>query len=242
MNRLCVIAVFSVLGAALPASERAVVTMLCPLDNAEFQALQEFSGFAAGQRLDLKKLGAISQPQPLARCPACSLPVFDRHPNEEMKARLRRALRSERYQSEGRTASPWFALGVLREELAARPYEIAWTYLQASWEAEEAGEPALYGEAARRAIRWFDHAVAVRPDNAEARREHHLARYLPVELARRTGDFADARRRLQALPAEVAAQGPWWRNALAAQRELIAAGVSAPDDQASSRPAPVSRP
>lgn len=231
VNRLCVIALLGALGAVLTASERAIVTMRCPLDETEFSAVQEYSGFAAGQRLDLKKLGAISQPRPLARCPECSLPIWDKYPDEELKARLRVALQSARYRAEGRPASPWFALGVLREELAAEAYAIAWTYLQASWEAEENDQPERYVEAARRALAWFDRAATELAPDEERRADHRTALYLPIELARRTGDFADARRRLDAWPESASASDPWLRAALASQRELIAAGLSVADDQ-----------
>jgi hypothetical protein len=235
MNRLCVIAVLGVFGAVLNASERAVVTMRCPLDDTEFQTVQEFSGFAAGQRLDLKKLGAISQPRPLARCPECSLPIWDKYLDEDHKVRLRAALQSDRYRAEGRPASPWFALGVLREELAADAYTVAWTYLQASWEAEESDQPDVYAVAARRALTWFDRAATALARNEERRDEYRLALYLPIELARRTEDFADARRRLDAWPGD---SDPWLHAAIESQRRLIAAGQSAADDRL---PEPVSR-
>jgi hypothetical protein len=231
VNRLCVIAAFGALSAVSMASERAIVTMQCPLDGTEFQAVQEFSGFPAGQRLDLKKLGAISQPRPLARCPECSLPIWDKYPDEELKARLRAALQSERYRTEGRDARPWFALGVLREELADEAFAVAWTYLQASWEAEENEQPERYAEAARRALGWFDRAAAGLAGDPERRADYHTALYLPIELARRTGDFADAQRRLDAWPEAASAQDPWLRAAIASQRQLVAAGRREADDR-----------
>lgn len=231
MKRLCVITVLAAWGAVLAASERAVVTIRCPLDGTEFQAVQEFSGFAAGQRLDLKKLGPISQPRPLPRCPDCSLPVWEKYPDEGLLIRLREALLSEHYRKEGRGAPAWYALGVLREELQADPYEIAWTYLQASWEAEDLERPKLYAQSAAQSILWFDRAAAVLAGQADRRRDYHTALYLPVELARRTGDFAAAGRRLEALPADIFSQDPWLRTAIATEQRLIAAGIPTADDQ-----------
>jgi hypothetical protein len=242
VNRLCVIAAFGALSAGLMASERAIVTMRCPLDGTEFQAMQEFSGYASGQRLDFKKLGAISQPRPLARCPECTLPIWDKYPEEALKERLRAALQSPRYQTEGRGASAWFALGVIREELVVEPYVIAWTYLQASWEAEENDQPENYAEAAQRARSWFDRAAGQLATEEPRSADHCIAVYLPIELARRTGDFVDARRRLDAWPAALSAGNPWLEAAIATQRRLVAAGRAEADDRLADLMDPASSP
>lgn len=211
------------------ASERAVVRLACPLDGAEFEAVQEFSGYAEGQRLDLKKLGPISQPPLLARCPQCGLPIFSRYLDEALAGRIRTILSSERFRTEALPATPWLALAILREELHADPFEIAWTYLHASWEAEEQREEA-YAHTAQRALAWFDRAVPLLRDRPERRKEYLLALYLPIELSRRTGDFAAARRRLDALPDVTDGAPPWLPSALQAQARLIAARDAAPDD------------
>lgn len=139
------------------ASERGVVRLTCPLDGTEFESVQDFSGYAEGQRLDLKKIGPISQPPALARCPHCGFPLFTKYPTADEAARLRAIVASERFRTEARAATPWFALGVLREELSADPFEIAWTYLQASWEADE--DRAAYTRAAAHALKWCDCAA-----------------------------------------------------------------------------------
>lgn len=217
-------------GAAL-ASERAEVSIACPLDGTEFKAVQDFSGYAEGQRLDLKKLGPIGQPPALARCPQCGFPIFAKHLGTEDAARIRTILASERFRTEALPASPWFALGVLREELRADAFEIGWTYLNASWEAEEWNtDTEAYARAARRALAWFDRAAPLLREEPERRKEYLLALYLPVELARRTGDFADARRRLDALPDMTRGAPPWLASALQTQARLIAARDAAPDD------------
>lgn len=231
VKRLCVIAALGALGGMLTASERAIVTLRCPLDETEFRAVQEFSGFASGQRLDLKKLGAISQPRPLARCPVCSLPIWDKYPDDPLKARLRVVLHSPRYLTEGRDAPAWFALGVIREELGIEPYVVAWTYLQASWEAEENGQPERYVDAARRARSWFDRAAEVLAKQDARSPDHSIAVYLPIELARRTGDFADARRRLEAWPRALSAGNAWLEAAIESQRRLVSAGQAEADDR-----------
>ncbi|MBA3850547.1 MAG: hypothetical protein C0502_11230, partial [Opitutus sp.] len=138
-------------------------------------------------------------------------------------------LAGDRFRTEARPASPWFALGVLREELKAEPFEIAWTYLQASWEAEEDGAEA-YARAAERALRWFDRAAEDFRDNAARSKDRLVARYLGVELSRRLGRFGQARERLAHLGEARDDALPWLPRAQAAQSVLIEARNAAPDD------------
>lgn len=211
------------------ASERAIVDVTCPLDGTEFKAVQDFSGYAEGQRLDLKKLGPISQPPALARCPQCSFPIFSKYLDEALAARIRTILAGDRFRTEARPASPWFALGVLREELKAEPFEIAWTYLQTSWEAEEDSAEA-YARAAERALRWFDRAAEDFRGNTARSKDRLVARYLGVELSRRLGRFEQARERLTHLGEARDDALPWLPRAQAAQSVLIEARNAAPDD------------
>ncbi|WP_415907584.1 hypothetical protein [Oleiharenicola sp. Vm1] len=224
------------LAVAVGASERAVVRLACPLDGTEFEAVQEFSGYAEGQRLDLRKIGPISQPPTLARCPQCGFPLFTRHPDAAEAARLRALVAGERFRTEGRSAGPWFALGVLREELHADPFEIGWTYLNASWEAED--EDGDYARAAQRALAWFDRAAdALRADRKRSK-DGLVARYLGVELCRRLGRFDAARQRLDALVDARDSALPWLPRALDAQARRIAARDAAPDDGRAEPPRP----
>lgn len=225
-----------VLVSVAAASERAIVRMACPLDGTAFEAVQDFSGYAEGQRLDLKKLGPISQPPALARCPQCGLPIFSRHPDAALIARLRAIVASERFRTEGVPAKPWFALGVLREELKADAFEIGWTYLHASWEAEE--DDGDYAGAAKRALAWFDRAAPTLQDQRERRRDVLVARYLGVELSRRLGRFEEARQRLDHLGSSNDAPS-WFDRFLSEQAQLIAArNAGAGDHPRQSLPPP----
>lgn len=220
------------------ASERAMVRIACPLDGTTFEAMQEFSGYAEGQRLDLKKLGPISQPPPLARCPHCGLPIFSRYPDAALIERLHAIVASERFRTEALPAPPWFALGVLREELKADAFEIGWTYLQATWEAEEDGHN--YARAAERALSWFERAATTLRDQRERRRDAFIARYLGVELSRRLGRFDEALRRLDQLGSPPEAP-PWFEAFRRAQARLIAAHDAAPGDERPRVPLPPPR-
>lgn len=208
----------------------------CPLDGAEFEAVQDFSGYAEGQRLDLKKLGPISQPPALARCPQCSFPIFSKHLDDALATRIRAILAAERFRTEGVPAKSWFALAVLREELGAEPFAIGWTYLNATWETEDEG--GRYAPAAERALAWFERAAEARPDDPARRRDRHVALYLTVELSRRLGRFDEARQKLARLDGIADEELPWLASAKAAQVRLIAARKSAPDDGREELPLP----
>lgn len=226
-------------GAAL-ASERAEVSLTCPLDGTEFKAVQDFSGYAEGQRLDLKKLGPISQPPALARCPECSFPIFSKYLDDALAARIRAILASERFRTEARPATPWFALGILREELRADAFEIGWTYLNASWEAEEWNTDAkAYARAAERALTWFERAATALRDEPARRKDRIVALYLTVELSRRLGRFDEAQQKLARIEDLADDALPWLASAKAAQARLIAARDAAPDD---GRPPPLPPP
>lgn len=217
---------------ALTASERGEVKMTCPLDGVSFVVVQDFSGYAAGMRLDLRKMGAISQPWALARCPECGLPLFQRHFTDAETSRLKEIVASGRFFNEARAAPAWFALGVLKEELKADPYEIGWTYLNASWEAENEARPEAYARAAQRAIAWFDRAAPALKDQPARSKDWHIALYLPVELTRRLGDFAQAARRLHQLPDLRGSGIDWLPAALQTQARLIAAKDKSAEEEA----------
>lgn len=217
-----------VLVSTAAASERAIVPLACPLDGTTFEAVQDFSGYAESQRLDLKKLGPISQPPALARCPQCGFPLFTKHPTTEEVARLREIVAGKRFRTEALPATPWFALGILREELRADPFEIGRTYLCASWEAED-DEHGDYARAAERALLWFDRAADDLREKRDRRADSLMARYLGVELCRRLGRFDEARQRLDRLGAAREQALPWLNRFLTEQARLIDARNAAPD-------------
>ena len=215
---------------ALSASERAEVKMTCPLDGTEFTAVQDFSGYAAGMRLDLKKMGAINQPWALARCPECGFPLSRKHFTDDEIRRLKEIVASERFRTEALPATAWFALGVVQEELKTEAFEIGRTYLSASWEIEEERGFEAYARTARRAIAWFDRAATELKEQPDRRKDLHLARYLPVELFRRLGDFEQAQSRLNRLPDMSGSGIAWLPAALQTQARLIAAKDKSPHD------------
>jgi len=196
--------------------------MVCPLDGTKFEAWQDFSGTSFGARLDFKKEGPIAQPWALAQCPKCRFPLFK--PEKDLTAdeitRLKAIVSDERFLNESKGATAYYALGLIKEALQAEPLEIGWAYLCASWEVE--GDPAKYLAAANKVIFWHDEAAKRLGDTNEKNADYFTACYLPIEISRRLGNFAEADRRITNFPPATKAAPEWLADTLRFQRSLVA--------------------
>lgn len=219
MRCLLSVLAFLTLSGLLRAHTGGEVEMKCPLDGTTFKAWQDFSGTSFGQRLDLKALGPTASPWGLAQCPTCHLPINKAELTAKEKSDLQRIVKSPEFLHAVETGSSYAALAVVREKTNAEPSLIAESYLQASWQLE--GKDA-YGEIAKAAIRWFDAAAPTLKDPAH-RDQYAVSLYAPIELLRRTGQFAAAAERLKAFPPDLAPAGKWFAKALPRQKTLIAA-------------------
>ena len=211
------------------------VTYKCPLDGTDVETTMVFSGTVFGTRLDFKKVGPCITPYPMGQCPECGFPLYNEKEDSKLTAeeieQLKTLVASERFQKEAKGKSAYFAFGVLQELQDKPAYDIAWTYLQASWENEEAPlykeNKEVYAEAAKRAITFFDLAAKnfrdTRENPDELTAAYSIMLYLPVELSRRIGDFEAAAQRL-ADAAPLLADSPveGMSQALNRQKQLIA--------------------
>ena len=178
------------------------VKFTCPIDQTAFKAMQDFSGTSFGAQLDLKKIGPIAQPSKLAQCPKCHLPLY-----------------KETFVKETKDTTSYFTLGVIQEELKDPPYEIAWAYLQASWQVES--DKDKYAAVCKRAVAWFDKSAAALERGKDKKDDYLISKYLPIELARRSEDFADATRRLNAFPKTTGTEIKWLDDTLKYQATLV---------------------
>ena len=116
------------------------------------------------------------------------------------------------------TGSSYAALAVIREMTNVEPNLIAESYLKSSWQLEN---KEAYVEIAKAAIHWFDLAAPTLKDPGH-RDQYVVSLYAPIELFRRTGQFAAAAERLKVFPTDLAPAGKWLANALSRQKTLIA--------------------
>jgi hypothetical protein len=206
----------------------------CPIDDTEFEAMQDFSGTSFGARLDLKKIGPIPQPWKLAQCPTCRLPLYEEHFEPAELTKLKEIIASEKFAKETKGATAYFTLGVIMEAQQKPPFEIGWIYLNASWEVE--AEKANYTEAGKRSIACMDQAAVSLEKQSDKRDDYLLAKYLPIELSRRLGDFAEASRRLNAFPKTNGSEIEWLDDVLKLQAKLIKNKDSEPHEISESAP------
>lgn len=200
----------------------------CPIDDTPFEAVQDFSGTSFGARLDLKKIGPIAQPWKLAQCPTCHLPLYEENFAPAELAKLKKILGSEKFAKETQSSTAYFTLGVIMEELLKPPFEIGWIYLNASWEVET--EKHKYTEVCKRAVVWFDKAAVSLEKHKDKRDDYLMAKYLPIELSRRLGDFSEAAQRLDAFPETNGTEIEWLSDVLKLQAKLIKNKDSGPHE------------
>lgn len=191
----------------------------CPLDGTAFNAVQDISGTSFGTRLDLKKVGPIAQPSKLAQCPQCRLPLYKDTFDPAELTKLKEIIRGGRFAEETRDATAYFIAGVIMEELKESPFEIGWVYLNASWEVEI--DKYNYANVCKRSIAWMDKAASSLEKQEDGKEDYLIAKYLPIELSRRIGDFAAASRRLDDFPKTRNASIEWLDDALKQQAILI---------------------
>jgi hypothetical protein len=194
---------------------------VCPLDGTRFMAWEDWSGTSIGTRLDLKKIGPIAQPWALPQCPRCRFPLFKDEFDSAELLKIKKIVASEPFISAAKNASPYYALGILEEELQAPAVDVAWIFLKATWEAEENAEK--YRAVAERAIEWFDKAAIALLGDQKRKSDYLVSVYLPIELLRRNGRFDVARDRLDHFPSTKDSEVKWLPSALEFQAKLISA-------------------
>ena len=122
----------------------------CTLCKTKFKAKLAGSGTQFGMRLDLKPLGAIEAPWPVAVCPKCHFVLFaDKYKAAEL-AKLRLYVKTKEYQDWGKTRSSHFLMAKLLSELDRDDIDLAHVYLKASWQ-EESNKKYLEEDLALRA-------------------------------------------------------------------------------------------
>jgi hypothetical protein len=120
----CGLSVLLLLGIApMRADTRVVCDETCPLCGQKFQARLAASGTQFGQRLDLRPIGPIASPWPLAVCPKCGFVLYkddNKYAGEELKA-LRKVVASDEYKKLGASAPTYARLAKLHEGLKSPP-------------------------------------------------------------------------------------------------------------------------
>lgn len=109
----------------------------CPLDGEQFEDYVNYSGTSFGMRLDLKPIGPTPAPWALPTCPKCRFPLYKKEFEADEIKRYRILTDSKEFKSIDEDAPPYFLLAEVKKYDGAPEVEIAYSYLQASWQVEE---------------------------------------------------------------------------------------------------------
>lgn len=201
------------------------VSSTCPLDGTTFTWTASMSGTSFGQRLDLRPIGPIASPWPVAVCPKDHFVLFDDKLDPDTIERARAVVATPEYQALAATESSYYLLATLQRGLGRPESELGWLLLQASWQVEaDAARNRRYLEEALAA---YQASLATGKLSGE---ERLTADLLAGELERRLGRFAEAKARFTRLQGEKPAPEGVIKRIIDAQLSYTAAGDSAPHE------------
>jgi len=184
-------------------------TVTCPIDGQPFQATLVGSYRSTGTRLDLKPVGNVAAPYPYPVCPISGFVVYQNDFSGDELATIRSIAASEEFKTVRRQHTDHAVVAYVKRQLGANDFDIAESYLQASWEAER-DRPQLVDEYRARALDAFDAAG----DRGNLNRDDRLtAMVVGAELERLLGDFNSAAARVDDLAQELRADIDGGKNA-----------------------------
>jgi len=168
----------------------------CPIDGRTFTARVVQSHSQFGMRLDLRPLGALVAPMPLPVCPGNGFVMYKIEFTEAEVGKLKTIVGSEAFQQARPGHTDYYMAAFIKERMGAPDYDVAWTYLHASWEAENVKRERL-AEYLALAVSAFDKA---RPREQQETDRWWAAHLVAADLERRLGRFTAVDQRLDVLP------------------------------------------
>lgn len=196
---------------AIPASETAMATttyevrVTCPIDGQPFTATLVGSYLQTGMRLDFKPIGSLAPPTPYPVCPGNGFVVYKDTFSDAELAAIRVIIASDEYRQLRSDNTDYFMVAYVKEQLGTSQYEIAHTYLRATWEAER-DVPELADPYRRLARQAFDNFCRADRNHTEA---WWTAAILAAEMDRLLARFETVEFRISILPlAELRANHP----------------------------------
>lgn len=118
----------------------------------------------------------------------------EKYPEDELK-KLRKLVQSDDYKKWVKSETTYFRLAKMSEHLKKPQKEIAYRYLQATWEVEreEGDRPRIY---IQRSLEAYEKVIVDKTAKVEDRR---IAEFLKGEFLRRLGKFDDAKKHFETL-------------------------------------------
>ncbi len=161
------------------------VEMTCPYDGTKFTYYAQHSGTQFGRQLDLKPIGPIMSPWPIASCPTNGFVFLQEKYSDEELERLRPLIFSPEFQAL-KEETPYYRASWIMEHTGKSHADVSWMLLKATWEASE--------NATERYKRYAGQLAKRLPEDiAAASGESKLTlQMLYAEMLRRLGQFDEA--------------------------------------------------
>ena len=186
------------------------VDYVCPLDGTKFTANTDFTGTTFGKRLDLKPLGPTPAPWSVPVCPTDHFALVKKSFTENEKTVLRKVVADPEYRKLAADHPSYFLVARILEALHEPPEDVAYAYLEASWQSEKGPH---YQEALENALTWFD--------RVKEGKAVQISRLVGIEILRLLGRFDAAAERLQFVERELKDPRESVERRLRKERELI---------------------
>ncbi len=181
------------LSPAANAGTFAEVSVVCPLDGEKFKTFLAMSGMQVGIYLDLKPVGPIAAPWPIAKCPTSGFVIYKESFSAREITKLRSYVATSDYQALQRTQTNYYLAAKLQGFLNVPHREVTSTLLRATWEAQPGGQYATYAAEALDAYK----LVLQKPYTDQ--KQWVIDQLVAGELERRLGKFDEAKARFFAL-------------------------------------------
>jgi len=193
------------------------VELVCPIDGENFKTTLAGSGTSFGQYLDLKPFGPSIAPWPLAKCPSSGFVMYKQKFSDNEIARLRKYVASDEYKALKNAHSNYYLTVRLRTRLGEKSPQLAYTLLQATWEAKSRSQYEQYASEALEAYK------AALEDGSVDPKQWLNNQFVAGELERRLARFDDAKTRFLAVADREEVKAGIHREILELQLQLIEA-------------------
>ena len=169
------------------------VELVCPIGGEKFKMAQVGSSFISNRYLDLRPFGPGPAPWPLAKCPSNGFVIFrDKFSDSELD-QLREFVATSEYRELTRIHRNYYLAAVLQRHIQAPPEQVAFTLLQATWQATSKQQYKHYAQEALDGYR-----VLLNEPNPD-KEKWTTYQLVAGELERRIGNFDDATKRFSEL-------------------------------------------
>jgi Uncharacterized protein conserved in bacteria (DUF2225) len=202
------------------------VEVTCPIDGTKFMFKPDPVGVQTGIQLDLKPIGFLIVPRKIPVCPNNHFVVYKNQFTDTEKEHLKQFVLSKEYQDLALDNPSYFLVAKIYEHLGESEWDIAYAYLEASWQVEE--KPEKYKQYIELSLQHLNKFLSTGQKEGDKTRE--TAQLLTGELERRLERFEEAKARFRELSQLPIFKQRFYSEIIKYQIGLISAKDSGPHD------------